>query len=162
MNNRFRTILFIVLAVGQFVFARHYYSLRFTIDLLFLIIFFIAIRSGFMTSILGAALIGFCSDYLTGGVMGVFSFSRTLAAYFSQQSFALPRPEEEYFHFPAHPGLPVPVEPGGLCLLGPDLQVQDHGQPAGFSAIVHGPGRHDHPGPEKSEVPAGCILAKGS
>jgi len=82
MNNRFRTILFIVLAVGQFVFARHYYSLRFTIDLLFLIIFFIAIRSGFMTSILGAALIGFCSDYLTGGVMGVFSFSRTLAAFF--------------------------------------------------------------------------------
>ncbi len=82
MNNRFRTILFIVLAVGQFVFARHYYSLRFTIDLLFLIIFFIAIRSGFMTSILGAALIGFCSDYLTGGIMGVFSFSRTLAAFF--------------------------------------------------------------------------------
>jgi rod shape-determining protein MreD len=87
MNNRWRTILFIVLAVGQFAFARHYYSLRFTIDLLFLMIFFIAIRSGFMTSILSAALIGFCSDYLTGGVMGVFSFSRTLAA-FSLNSLA--------------------------------------------------------------------------
>ena len=82
MNNRFRAILFVVLAVGQFVFARHYYSLRFTIDLLFLVIFLIAIRSGFMTSILSAALIGFCSDYLTGGIMGVFSFSRTLAAFF--------------------------------------------------------------------------------
>ncbi len=35
-----------------------------------------------MPSILSAALIGFCSDYLSGGVMGVFSFSRTLAAYF--------------------------------------------------------------------------------
>jgi rod shape-determining protein MreD len=87
MNNRWRTTLFIVLAVGQFAFARHYYSLRFTIDLLFLVIFFIAIRSGFMTSILSAALIGFCSDYLTGGVMGVFSFSRTLAA-FSLNSLA--------------------------------------------------------------------------
>ncbi len=87
MNNRWRTTLFIVLAVGQFAFARHYYSLRFTIDLLFLVIFFIAIRSGFMTSILSAALIGFCSDYLTGGVMGVFSFSRTLAA-FSLNSIA--------------------------------------------------------------------------
>ena len=82
MNNRFRTLLFIVLTVGQFVFARHYYQLRFTVDLLFLIIFFIAIRSGFMTSILSAALIGFCSDYLSGGIMGVFSFSRTLAAFF--------------------------------------------------------------------------------
>jgi rod shape-determining protein MreD len=87
MNNRWRTTLFIALAVGQFAFARYYYSLRFTIDLLFLVIFIIAIRSGFMTSILSAALIGFCSDYLTGGVMGVFSFSRTLAA-FSLNSLA--------------------------------------------------------------------------
>jgi rod shape-determining protein MreD len=82
MSERFRNILFLVLAVGQLAFARYYYPLRFTVDLLFLVIFFIAIRSGFMPSILSAALIGFCSDYLSGGVMGVFSFSRTLAAYF--------------------------------------------------------------------------------
>jgi len=81
MNERFRNILFIVLAAGQLAFARYYYPLRFSVDLLYLIIFFIAIRSGFIPSILSAALIGFCSDYLTGGVMGVFSFSRTLAAY---------------------------------------------------------------------------------
>jgi len=82
MSERFRSILFLVLAVGQLAVARYYYPLRFTIDLLYLVIFFIAIRSGFMPSILSAALIGFCSDYLSGGVMGVFSFSRTLAAYF--------------------------------------------------------------------------------
>ena len=35
-----------------------------------------------MKSIVSASLIGLCSDYLSGGVMGVFSFSRTLAAYF--------------------------------------------------------------------------------
>ena len=121
MNNRFRTILFIVLAVGQFAFARHYYSLRFTIDLLFLVIFFIAIRSGFMTSILSAALIGFCSDYLTGGVMGVFSFSRTLAAFFLNSLSRFLDLKKNIFIFPAHPGLPVPVEPGGLRLPGPDL-----------------------------------------
>ena len=46
------------------------------------IIFLIAIRSNFLPSILSAALIGFFSDYLSGGVLGVFSFSRTLAAYF--------------------------------------------------------------------------------
>lgn len=87
MNNRWRTILLVVLALGQVAFSHQYYSLRFTIDLLFLVIFLIAIRSGFMTSILSAALIGFCTDYLTGGVMGVFSFSRTLAA-FSLNSLA--------------------------------------------------------------------------
>ncbi len=82
MNKSLRTILFIVLAVGQLAISRHYQTLRFNVDLLYLIIFFIAIRQSFLPTILGAALIGFISDYLSGGVMGVFSFSRTLAAYF--------------------------------------------------------------------------------
>jgi rod shape-determining protein MreD len=82
MTKHARTILFILLAAGQLAVSRHYQSLRFNVDLLYLIIFFIAIRSGFLSSILSAALIGFLSDYLSGGVMGVFSFARTLAAYF--------------------------------------------------------------------------------
>jgi rod shape-determining protein MreD len=82
MNKHYRNILFAVLAVGQFAIARHYQSLRFNVDLLYLIIFYVAIKSGFMSTILGAAFIGLCTDYLSGGVMGVFSFSRTLAAYF--------------------------------------------------------------------------------
>ena len=81
MNNRFRAVLFVVLAVGQLFVSRHYRALRFDVDLLYLVIFFIAIRSGFLTSVVSAALIGFVSDYLSGGVMGVFSFARTLAAY---------------------------------------------------------------------------------
>jgi rod shape-determining protein MreD len=82
MNSRFRNILLGVLVIGQIAIARNYHSWRFNIDLLFLIIFYIAIRSGFLSSVLSAAFIGLCSDYLSGGVMGVFSFSRTLAAYF--------------------------------------------------------------------------------
>lgn len=82
MNNRFRNILFIVLVIGQVAISRYYHSWRFNIDLLYLIIFYVAIRSGFTFSIITASFIGLCSDYLTGGVMGVFSFSRTLAAYF--------------------------------------------------------------------------------
>jgi rod shape-determining protein MreD len=82
MNKRFRNILIISLAVGQFAIARYYQPLRFNIDLLYLIIFYIAIKSGFMPTILSAAFIGFCSDYLSGGIIGVFSFSRTLAAFF--------------------------------------------------------------------------------
>ena len=82
MNNRFRNVFFIVMIIGQVAIARYYQSLRFNVDLLYLIIFYISIKSGFMKSIISASLIGLCSDYLSGGVMGVFSFSRTLAAYF--------------------------------------------------------------------------------
>jgi rod shape-determining protein MreD len=82
MNKRFRNVLFAVLVIGQIAIARYYHSLRFTVDLLYLVIFYIAIKSGFMTSVFSAAFIGLCSDYLSGGVIGVFSFSRVLAAYF--------------------------------------------------------------------------------
>jgi len=82
MNKRFRNVLFVLLVIGQIAVARYYHSWRFNVDLLYLIIFHIAIKSGFMSSVLSAALIGLCSDYLSGGIIGVFSFSRTLAAYF--------------------------------------------------------------------------------
>ena len=82
MNNRFRNILFVALVIGQYVISRNYHSWRLNIDLLYLIIFYIAIKSGFMSSVLSAAFIGLCSDYLSGGVLGAFSFSRTLAAFF--------------------------------------------------------------------------------
>jgi rod shape-determining protein MreD len=82
MNNRFRNVFFMVMLIGQVAIARYYQSLRFNVDLLYLVIFYISIKSGFMKSIISASLIGLCSDYLSGGVMGVFSFSRTLAAYF--------------------------------------------------------------------------------
>jgi rod shape-determining protein MreD len=82
MNRRFRNAFFLLLVVGQIAIARYYHSWRFNIDLLYLVIFYISIKSGFMTSVLSAAFIGLCSDYLSGGIMGVFSFSRTLAAYF--------------------------------------------------------------------------------
>jgi rod shape-determining protein MreD len=82
MNNRFRNGFVIVMFIGQVAIAKYYQSLRFNVDLLYLVIFYISIKSGFLKNILGASLIGLCSDYLSGGVMGVFSFSRTLAAYF--------------------------------------------------------------------------------
>ena len=82
MNKRYRNILFAILIAAQVAIARNYQPLRFNVDLLYLILFIIAIRSGFLPSILSAAFIGLCRDYLSGGVMGVFSFSRTLAAFF--------------------------------------------------------------------------------
>jgi rod shape-determining protein MreD len=68
--------------IGQIAVSRYYHSMRFNVDLLYMVIFYVSIRSGFVTSIVSASLIGLVSDYLSGGVMGVFSFSRTLAAYF--------------------------------------------------------------------------------
>lgn len=81
MNNRSRAVLFALLAVGQIAVCRYYYQWRFAIDLLYLIVFFIAIRSRYLPSVLSAALIGFAGDVVSGGVMGVFSFARTLAAF---------------------------------------------------------------------------------
>ncbi len=81
MNSRFRFALFLLLAAGQIAIARYYHSLRFSIDLLYVVLFFIAIRSGYLTAVLSGALLGFAGDYLSGGVMGVFSFARTLAAF---------------------------------------------------------------------------------
>ncbi len=81
MNNRSRAVLFALLAVGQIAVCRYYYQWRFAIDLLYLIVFFIAIRSRYLPSVLSAALIGFAGDILSGGVLGVFSFARTLAAF---------------------------------------------------------------------------------
>jgi rod shape-determining protein MreD len=81
MNSRFRIVLFVLLAVGQVAVCRYYYQWRFSVDLLYLIIFFIAIRSRYLPAVLSAALIGFVGDVLSGGVMGVFSFARTLAAF---------------------------------------------------------------------------------
>lgn len=81
MNSRFRAVLFALLAVGQVAVCRYYYQWRFSVDLLYLIVFFIAIRSRYLPSVLSAALIGFAGDILSGGVLGVFSFARTLAAF---------------------------------------------------------------------------------
>jgi rod shape-determining protein MreD len=68
--------------IGQIAISRYYQTLRFNVDLLYMIIFYFSIKSGFMKSIVSASIIGLISDYLSGGIIGVFSFSRTLAAYF--------------------------------------------------------------------------------
>jgi len=81
MNNRYRNMFFVLMLVGQVAIAKYYPSWRLNVDLLYLVIFYIASKSRFMPSVISASLIGLCSDYLSGGIMGVFSFSRTLAAY---------------------------------------------------------------------------------
>jgi rod shape-determining protein MreD len=81
MNSRFRAFFFLAMLAGQIAVSRHYPAMRFSVDLLYLVIFCVAIKSRFVSSMISASLIGLVSDYLSGGIIGVFSLSRTLAAY---------------------------------------------------------------------------------
>ena len=71
-----------MLALGQILIYQNYRELRFNVDLLYLVIFYFSIRFGFLKGVISASAIGLVTDYLSGGILGVFSFSRVLAFYF--------------------------------------------------------------------------------
>jgi rod shape-determining protein MreD len=56
--------------------------LKLNLDLLFLILVYISIKSGFLKTLLSATVIGLITDYFSMNVLGVFGFSRTIIAYF--------------------------------------------------------------------------------
>ncbi len=163
MNNRFRNILFVVLVIGQVAISPllPFLALQYRSALpdYFLCRHQIGIHAQHHQPPHSSA----CAPIICrGGVMGVFSFSRTLAAYFLNVVVPFFGSEEERFYFFTDLCLPVPVQSAGFSFLCADLPLTDHGQPPDFSAVVHRRSRHDHSGIQKSEIPAGCILAKGS
>ncbi len=81
MNKKLKWLLLLMLALGQILIYRNYREMRFNVDLLYLVIFFFSVRYGFLKGVFSAAIIGWITDYLSGGIFGVFSFSRVLAAY---------------------------------------------------------------------------------
>jgi rod shape-determining protein MreD len=81
MNRRIKFLLFLFLVTGQIVVNRYIDISKINVDLLFLILVYISVKSGFLNSILSAAAIGIITDFLSGNIPGVFGFSRTLAAY---------------------------------------------------------------------------------
>ncbi len=81
MNSKFKILTFILLILGQIVMHRYIYQLNVTLDLLYLVLVYISVKSGFFKSILSATVIGLITDYLSGGVLGVFGFSRTISAF---------------------------------------------------------------------------------
>jgi len=81
MKRKIKIIYLALLIVAQVLLWRNYPTFRFNIDFLYLIIVYLAIRSSFLTSILAATCLGIIADYFSGGVMGVFAFSRTLTTY---------------------------------------------------------------------------------
>ncbi len=81
MARRLRFLLLIALVVAQLAVYRYYWQYRFDVDLFYLIVFYAAIKMGFLESLTTAVLIGLVTDFLSGGVLGVFSFSRVVTVY---------------------------------------------------------------------------------
>lgn len=80
-DRRVKVGLFIVFIVLQIAIHRYVNVLKVNLDLLYLILVYISIKSGFMKTILFAAAIGLVTDFFSMQVMGVFGFSRTIIAY---------------------------------------------------------------------------------
>jgi len=81
MHRKIRFTLLALLLAGQFLIGRYQPSLQLSVDFIYLIVFYLAIRCGFYKGVLAGMVFGLLTDHFTGGVIGVFSFSRTLAAY---------------------------------------------------------------------------------
>lgn len=81
VNRRFKVGLFVFLIALQIVLQRYVDVLKLNPDLLYLILVYISVKSGFIKTVFSATAVGLVTDYFSMQVMGVFGFSRTLIAY---------------------------------------------------------------------------------
>lgn len=81
MNRHLKTFILIALIGGQLLLSQYSQSFRLSVDFLYLIAFYFAVRSGFVKGVVSAALLGLVIDYFSGHILGVFSFSRTLSIF---------------------------------------------------------------------------------
>lgn len=86
MNRNFKYLVFFLLIVGEILINLYIRELRLNLDLLYLILVYISIKSGFIKSMAVAGVIGLITDYLSMNVTGVFGFSRTFAAFLLHES----------------------------------------------------------------------------
>lgn len=70
-----------LMILGQIIVYRYIHQLRMNLDFLYLILVYYTVSTTFYKSIAAASVIGLITDFLSGGVMGVFGFSRTLSAF---------------------------------------------------------------------------------
>ena len=81
MNRKFKFIMLALLVFGQIVIHRYVHQFNLNLDLLFLLLVYVSVKSGFYKSVFTATAIGLVTDYLSGNVLGVFGFSRTVSAF---------------------------------------------------------------------------------
>lgn len=82
MNRRFKVLVFLLLIIGQIILQRYVQQLKLHLDLLYLILVYTSVMSGFYKTLLTASIIGLVTDYFcSANLMGVFGFSRVIAAF---------------------------------------------------------------------------------
>lgn len=81
MSRKLKVILFVLLVSAQLVVCYQYPKMRINVDFIYLIIFYISIRMGFVKAMAAASVLGLLTDYLSMGILGVFSFSRVISSY---------------------------------------------------------------------------------
>ena len=81
MNRKYKVVIFILLILGEIALNKYARPFKLYLDLLYLILVYISIKSGFVKCMLAAAVIGLITDYFSMNVIGVFGFSWTLAAF---------------------------------------------------------------------------------
>ena len=81
MNRKFKFLIFILLILGEVIINKYFHQLRLNLDLLYLILVYISINSGYIKCIMVGTVIGLIIDYFCMNIMGVFGFSRTLAVF---------------------------------------------------------------------------------
>jgi len=81
MNRKFKFLIFILLILGEIIINKYLHQLRFNLDLLYLILVYLSVKSGYIKCILVGTVIGLIIDYSCMNIMGVFGFSRTLAVF---------------------------------------------------------------------------------
>ncbi len=80
-TTRIRFTAFALLFLAQFISRQHDFSAALNIDFFFLIIMHAAVVYSFSRTMLTATALGLLTDYLSGGIIGVFSFSRILVSF---------------------------------------------------------------------------------
>ena len=81
MKQKFKIGILIALLAFQILMDRYVHTLKFNVDFLYLILIYISVRSGFLKTMLWSTLIGWVTDFLSGGIVGIFGFSRALIAF---------------------------------------------------------------------------------
>lgn len=82
MQRKTKLFLILMLFLAQIALDRYRHILRVSPDLLYLILVYVAVTAGAVRTIIIAALIGWMTDFFSVGMVGLFGFSRVLAAYF--------------------------------------------------------------------------------
>ena len=86
MKNRIKYGIFAVLVVCQILITRYKLGFKISIDLLYLILVYISVKSNYFKTLVYANIIGLITDCISAGTFGIFGFSRVISAFLLNQT----------------------------------------------------------------------------